>query len=343
MLQEIEIKNFKSIKDEKFVLLPLTILTGVNSSGKSSVIQSILLTSYCYNKNQDLEKAIKRVKNFESIKNGNEEVSISLKFCNNSFGLLCDGINNNSTWYTTSKNKLELVFDKNLFYITANRIGQEDISEYGDDESFDIDGKYAFGYFQKYKDKTIDENIRKKDDVDNTLAWQLEYWVNYILDLDIKLYTEDINNVNVKVGFKINKGIVSTFNVGSGVSYLVKILIITLSMSENNVFIIENPEIHLHPKAVSRLMEFFVFIASRKRQLIIETHSEYLINKLRYEIFKGNFDQEKSIIYYKDNAFDKFKSIKINKNGKFIDINKNIINFPNGFLDTNLPELLEMM
>lgn len=45
----------------------------------------------------------------------------------------------------------------------------------------------------------------------------------------------------------------SPFNLGAGVSYLSKILILGLSLEPNSLFIIENPEVHLHPKAISKL------------------------------------------------------------------------------------------
>ena len=89
---------------------------------------------------------------------------------------------------------------------------------------------------------------------------QLSYWLNYILGIDLRIVTSKVTSTNVKVTFS-SDGIddISPFNVGAGNSYLAKILIIGLSLKQNNIFIVENPEIHLHPKAQARLSDFFVF------------------------------------------------------------------------------------
>ena len=51
MIEKLKIQNFKSIQVQEFIIKPLTILTGKNSSGKSSVIQSLLL--YCHHTNHN--------------------------------------------------------------------------------------------------------------------------------------------------------------------------------------------------------------------------------------------------------------------------------------------------
>ena len=54
MIQELTISGFKNIKHENIVLKPLTILTGLNSTGKSSVLQAILLVNKATTKNGQL-------------------------------------------------------------------------------------------------------------------------------------------------------------------------------------------------------------------------------------------------------------------------------------------------
>ncbi|MBO0565475.1 hypothetical protein EXQ38_04210 [Clostridium botulinum] len=87
---------------------------------------------------------------------------------------------------------------------------------------------------------------------------------------------------------------------GSGLSYLISIIIICLSLEENEALIIENPEIHLHPKAQSRLTEFFIFISKANRQLVIETHSDHFFNGVRVAIANGTISNEEvSINFFK--------------------------------------------
>ena len=71
-----------------------------------------------------------------------------------------------------------------------------------------------------------------------------------------------------------------------------------LSSIKDDILIIENPEIHLHPKAQSLLTEFFVFIANAGIQLIIETHSDHIFNGIRKGIFKKQISKEKIAVNF---------------------------------------------
>ena len=78
---------------------------------------------------------------------------------------------------------------------------------------------------------------------------------------------------------------------GSGISYLISILIACLGSEEKSTIIIENPEIHLHPKAQSRLCEFLYFVSQSGRQLFVETHSDHIFNGLRAGTATGCMDR----------------------------------------------------
>ena len=128
-------------------------------------------------------------------------------------------------------------------------------------------------------------------------------------------------------------------NLGTGVNYLVAVLLQALVMSKNEVFIIENPEIHLHPKSQASLAEFFAFIAKTGRQIIIETHSEHLISKLRYCVYKKEIKSEQAIIQYRQ--INTFEKIEILPNGKLLnEIGNN--SFPRGFFDATLDNIFEI-
>lgn len=73
----------------------------------------------------------------------------------------------------------------------------------------------------------------------------------------------------------------------------------------------------------------------------IQTNSTSLINRIRYRVFKGQLNTNRVTIYYKEkNHYNRFR---INERGKYIDDNNEVINFPEGFFDSELNELLEMI
>ncbi|MBK9636389.1 MAG: AAA family ATPase [Bacteroidetes bacterium] len=70
----------------------------------------------------------------------------------------------------------------------------------------------------------------------------------------------------------------SAENVGFGLSYALPIIVAALSSSENSLILVENPEAHLHPRGQSQLAKLLALAAQSGVQIIIETHSEHIIN-----------------------------------------------------------------
>ncbi len=91
--------------------------------------------------------------------------------------------------------------------------------------------------------------------------------------------------------------------------------------------LIEQPELHLHPKLQCGLAE--IFIKSKDDVKIIETHSEHIIKKIQVEIAKGKFDRNLVGVYYfdKKNGKTYIKEMEIEDNGFFKEP------WPNGFFD----------
>lgn len=341
MINNIKISNFKNIDEEFLNFKPLTILTGINSSGKSSVLQTIFLVSYYSKPNITLEKVISKIDNFKNIKNNRirkGQSHIKLEVNGQSYSM---SIEANKEWEV--KTKVDLEFEKNLYYLSAGRIGQEDISQYNKNLKFGTDGEYIFGYFDKNKNIVV-ENLYNQG-IDDTLAGQLKFWIKEVLDIDLEPFTQNVNDTNLSIQYKIEgfANPISPFNVGTGVSYAIKILIMGLCLKKGDIFIVESPEIHLHPKAISNLMWFLAFLVKSGIQIIIETHSEHIINKTRYCIYKNYLDNKDVIVHYKKDDIAKFETIKFNQNGNIVDINGNLTKFPQGFFDANLKELMELM
>lgn len=228
-----------------------------------------------------------------------------------------------------------------LFYLNANRVGVQEWSSISD-RRVGIAGEYLFSIFEQVKVNTVPDYLIK-DNTSKTIAYQFKYWLTFISGVSSELDTEKSTD-RVKVSFKINnlEGNVSPFNLGAGMSYLAKVLIICLIAKKGDIILIENPEIHLHPKAQSLLAVFLSFIASKGIQLIVETHCEHLINKLAFEVFDDQIKSKDVIIHYKENENEPFVSLGINDDGEFIDLDNKITGFPSGFFDATLNDLLAM-
>jgi predicted ATPase len=80
-------------------------------------------------------------------------------------------------------------------------------------------------------------------------------------------------------------------NVGVGVSQVLPIVLMCLLAPAGSLLIFEQPELHLHPKVQTRLADFFISIALAGKQCLLETHSEYLVHRLRRRIAEAPGEQ----------------------------------------------------
>jgi predicted ATPase len=209
-----------------------------------------------------------------------------------------------------------LNYSKNhLHYLSAHRLGNQDLHVRNNDkyDLFGIYGEYVIDYFQHHKTEPLIEKLIKSP-VSNTLETQVNYWLNRILHHSLRTEVVDgTDKIKAEFTHFADRNIRSK-NTGSGVSYIISIIISCLSSQPGDVIIIENPEIHLHPQAQSLMTDFFVFIANAGIQLIIETHSDHIFNGVRVQIFRKNIKKEDVNVHF----FNMDYETKLSKHTKVI-------------------------
>jgi len=84
-------------------------------------------------------------------------------------------------------------------------------------------------------------------------------------------------------------------NVGVGVSQLLPVLVLCLGAPVGSTVLVEQPELHLHPAIQSRLAEFFGACAMTGRQIVVESHSEHIVNRLRLMALEGRVSPEDDV------------------------------------------------
>lgn len=335
MITYLKVNNFKCLTNEDLQLKPLTIISGVNSSGKSSLIQSILVPIKLYNrKNATILQSV--LSSFDAIKNKYTNAkSVNISYGNNesSFCEFFRAIDYKDVMFPEGT---ELIIEDNLYYLSANRLGAESLSQRSDIYSVGLGGEFLLNTYENEKGKMLNKEL-VKDLNSFTLSYQVDSWLSYILDVPLKLSTEKVSEESVKVSYT-SDGLPNLVpsQLGAGVGYLTKILIMCLRAKKDDVLIIENPEIHLHPAAQAKLADFFVFISNAGIQLIVETHCEHLINKLQFLVYKHEIEADKVTLLYKKSVHDSFMTLEVNNNGSFN------TDFPDGFFDATLAEMLEM-
>ncbi len=133
---------------------------------------------------------------------------------------------------------------------------------------------------------------------------------------------------------------VNLTNVGYGVSQVLP-LIVELVTSQKESFAIQQPEVHLHPKAQAAFGDFIFQIANKnKNRLILETHSDYMINRFRYALSTNKAKVRAQVLYFKRGVNGtEIYELPINSKGRFE--GDSITEYMNFFLEEEL-KLLEI-
>ncbi|MBW1616756.1 MAG: DUF3696 domain-containing protein, partial [Deltaproteobacteria bacterium] len=230
--------------------------------------------------------------------------------------------------------------NKHIFYLPAARKGPEDFYPKSFDEFnfLGSGGEFIIDYFFKNRSKTLKKNMIK-DKSGNTLETQVNYWLNKILKVRLKVEDLGITNIlSAKFSYGGNND-VRPYHIGAGVSYITGIIISSLSAEPEDILIIENPEIHLHPKAQADLTEFLCFIANAGIQIIVESHSDHIFNGIRKAVAKKYINKNKTAIHFfeLDNEFlSRNMEIEISDTGGIITYKKGLFDQ----FDDDLDELL---
>lgn len=127
----------------------------------------------------------------------------------------------------------------------------------------------------------IAEVLKENDDVKkNVNSW----FSKFGFKIDVKGFKEVIHHVNVTQ----NNLSLDITDVGFGISQVLPIIIQGFLSIDDSITIVEQPEIHLHPMMQADLGDLFIDIIKKQaKKLVIETHSEYLLKRIRRRISEG--------------------------------------------------------
>ena len=131
-----------------------------------------------------------------------------------------------------------------------------------------------------------------------------------------------------KSGGKLKGRRRNLIDMGYGVSQVLPVLTELLRADHASMFLLQQPEVHLHPTAQAALGSLFCQIAGWDRQILVETHSDYILDRVRMDVRdkKTNLKPEDvSILYLEPDGLDvKIHSLELDENG-------NIVKAPPGY------------
>ena len=155
-------------------------------------------------------------------------------------------------------------------------------------------------------------------------------------EIKIKSYGKQINDP-FQLTVKIRTGPQSNImDVGYGISQILPILVEIMGSAKPTTFLLQQPEVHLHPRGQA---EFSTFLAQsvrkKKHSFLIETHSDYIIDRMRIAVREKIVKPEDVSILYFD---PKKKGGAVNIHNIKVDSEGNLVNVPSGYRDFFMKE-----
>jgi predicted ATPase len=192
------------------------------------------------------------------------------------------------------------------------------------------------GYFK------IDKERRFENTETYFLQDQLNNWLDFIMK-GVKVKVEAspktlTAQVLIENQFTVSDPTLST-NLGFGISYVLPIIATGLTAKKGSFFIVENPEAHLHPSAQSKIGRFLAMVANAGVNVIIETHSDHIINGLQIAVAKTEVENDLVTINYfsykEGNVQPDVQPISLSEKGELSD-------WPTGFFDQTQIDFAEL-
>lgn len=368
MINLLSLKNFKSIKDNDFELRELTIFSGFNGMGKSSALQSLLLLRQSFEQHMLPDIGISLAGEYVNIgigkdvlyTNAEEEIVKIEANWDESFLNLHFEYDENSDMQplspeseTSGEPYTESLFVSGFQYLSAERISPKsvyDVSEYAVNQkrSLGTKGQYTAHFLSQHGDEDVAiGNMHHPEATTDLLVDNLNAWMSEITP-GTKVITRlipEINQASLHYQFSSSTELTNKFrpeNTGFGLTYVLPVVTALLAAKPGDLLIIENPESHLHPSGQSVIARMIAIASQNNVQILIETHSDHIINGIRTAVKKKSVLLENVLIYFLSRDVDSpehfadVERIEMDHDGR-------IGNWPNGFFDEwdkSLDELL---
>ena len=331
MISSLNIKNFKIHNDTSLQLRPLTVLTGMNGAGKSSVLQAMLLLRQSYMTHAletglNLRGDLYDLGTAEDVEckgytGDDDKVSFCMEFTDSAplcfaFSLpkgreLEETLLRNAQPLNIPIAKLQdySLFNNAFQYMSAFRSGPQ--------KSYSIDTytvevlrqisknmgqcEYAVNFLYRFKRNKVGEislciNDTGAEVVDISLQRQVEQWMKRISPYTRISISKEGDSLRLNYKFErignATTDEIKSMNTGFGVTYVLPLLVGTLSAKKGSLLMIENPEAHLHPGGQAALMELLCKAAAEGIQIVLETHSDHIINGALVAVKKGMLNKD---------------------------------------------------
>ena len=351
-LERIALKNFKCFEALDLRLASLTLLCGLNGTGKSTVIQAALAWHGSKRGHRlrvggalDLGLGSGRDVLYDGSNRDLVEIEIDrpgvsgplkrqYRLQENGDLVLADRRDANAGDETRSSQGAADGYD--YIYVNAERVGPRVTHPHSRlDLSIGERGEHTLSYLGKHAADLLDaDDPRCANARSRTIREVLARWLHEVspgarLEFEVQ---EDADAVIAGFTFEREGDIHSrryhTTNVGFGLSYALPVLVALLA-PRGTLSLIENPEAHLDPRGQAKLAELAVRTALAGVQVIVETHSDHFMDGVRVAVREGLIKPADVAFHYFERPDGQKSVVKT----PVIDEDGRLSHWPEGFFD----------
>ncbi|MCY3818839.1 MAG: DUF3696 domain-containing protein [Gammaproteobacteria bacterium] len=375
MITRIDLRHFKCFETLKLPLRRLTLLSGLNASGKSSVMQALVLLHQTMREQEwsrrlmlngaalrmgavrDVVDRLSEGRRFFLALEDDDAGLVSWEFGGEqgamSMAVLLAEPHRGAELRRADSGPLQHLLPeavsnspgassltrrlRGLTWLAAERSGPRDLYILDDPELTlaagqtgeqaarvpysGADGKIGIPLFGQGTSPTLLRQVEARMD---------EFFPGFGMDLS------PVPHANaVTLGLRMSRDMAfhRPGHAGFGITRVLPIVVAVLSAKPDDVLLVENPEVHLHPTGQSRMGEFLAEAASAGVQVLVESHSDHILNGIRRAIRKGSLEHGDAALYFFRPRHEAEAAGIAQVESPAIDAEGNVYNWPAGFFD----------
>ena len=365
MLSSLDLTSFKAFDELRLPIGELTLLSGINSAGKSSVLQALSLVRQSFD-----AAMLSQSTRSELLLNGSlvELGTVADIYCEYArrepsiirFGF--HGDEGDESLLLTGTGIAEepaadvvkldarthipintaTAFLRNSFnYLRADRVSPElayprSHREVVQRHSLGARGEFTAHYLNHYRDEVVQNQSIRADEAGPGLMSQVTHWMGKVSP-DVRIEPQAIAKtdfVTIRFGFGSGTGLTSSesyrpTHVGFGLTYTLPIVVALVSTPPGGMILVENPEAHVHPSGQAMLGRLMCLAAAGGVQVLVETHSDHVLNGVRIAAKDGVIDRDRLRLHF----FVRGPAGRMGVESPVVEANGRISRWPHGFFD----------
>ena len=226
---------------------------------------------------------------------------------------------------------------RRLAYLTAERLGPRETYPLEDPQHTSVvgpKGEHAVSVLHSGRDLRVLDGLTLEGVVPTRLR-QVEARMSRFFP-GCELTVNKVPQANaVTLGIRTSRStdFHRPIHTGFGLTQILPIVVAALSADKGDLLLVENPEVHLHPAGQAAMGEFLAEVAAAGVQVMIETHSDHVLNGIRRAVKKGILAPEDAALHFFRLRQDDEQEGAVQVESPILDREGNVDLWPEGFFD----------